>query len=62
MHGVKGQREVAAEQIADLIEFEQLLHQGDEIVDAIDHLHPHRADAVLTRSTRGIAGASTMEY
>ena len=53
MHGVKGQREVAADQIADLIEVEQLLHQGDEIVDAVDHLHLHRADAVQTRGIQG---------
>ena len=49
MHGVKGQGEVAANQIADLIEVEQLLHQGNEIIDAVDNHNLHRADAVQTR-------------
>ena len=44
MHGIEGQRKVVLQQIADLVEVEQLLHQGNEIVDAVDHLHLHRAD------------------
>ena len=45
VHRVEGDREVVAQQIADLIEVEQLLHQGDVVVDPIDHLDLQRTDA-----------------
>ena len=48
MHGVKRQGEVAADQVANLIKVEQLLHQGDEVIDAVDHLNLHGTDRVQT--------------
>ena len=55
MHRIKGDRVVAPQQIADLIEVEQLLHQGDVVVDPIDHLHLQRADGLLAGLVEGEA-------
>ena len=49
MHGIKGQRKVALEQLADLIEIKQLLHQGNKVIDAIDDFNLHRTDLVRSR-------------
>ena len=49
MHGIEGQRKIAADQIADAVEVEQLLHQLDEVVDAIDHFNNHGADGMVAR-------------
>ena len=53
VHGVEGQREIAADQIGDAIEIEQLLHQRHEVIDAVDHLHLHRTDAEAAGSIDG---------
>ena len=48
MHGIKGQWEVVADQVADLIKVKQLLHQIHEVVHSVDHLHLHRTETVGT--------------
>ena len=50
VHGIKGQGEVVADQVADLIKVKQLLHQRHEVVHTVDHVHLHRAEAVGTGS------------
>ena len=47
MHGIKGQREVVANQSADAVEVKQLLHQQHEVINAIDHLDLHFPDRVV---------------
>ena len=50
MHGIEGDREIAAQQIGNLIEIKQALHQGDVVVDPINHLYLHAADLVAARA------------
>ena len=45
VHGIEGDAEVAPQQGCDAVEVEQLLHQGDVVVDPVDHLHGHGAEA-----------------
>ena len=47
VHRIEGDGVVAPQQVADPIEIEQLLHQGDVVVDPIDHLHLQGADLLL---------------
>ena len=47
MHGIEGYGEVPPQQIADLVEVEQTLHQRYVVVDAIDDLNLQVADAAV---------------
>ena len=57
VHGIEGQGEVAADEFADLIKVEQLLHQFHEVIHSVDHLHLHRADAVGARGIDRYGGS-----
>ena len=65
MHRVEGDREVVLDQGLDLIEVEQLLHQGDVVIDPINHLQAEAAHALLTDGIevdrRGLEDAVAVE-